>query len=137
MISFCVLAIRSSDSGSITPNAPFAISAYRWLRSRCSGSVNGMTAGPSLVDCVSPVRVEYCDWVAEYAAETLSLMSGNGALSSVDDLDFAGRPLLGLLARVVGVLRFVVVLSLAPMNLLRRVYVDFLVNIGALCQTPP
>lgn len=71
------------------------ISAYRWLRSGCSGSVNGIIAGPSRADRVSPVRVEYCDWVAEYAAETLSLMSGSGALSSVDDLDFAGRPRLG------------------------------------------
>ena len=95
MVSFCVLAIGSSDSGSVTLGAPFAISAYRWLRSGCSGSVNGMIAGPSRADRVSPVRVEYCDWVAEYTAETLFLMSGRGSLSSVDDFDFAGRPRLG------------------------------------------
>ena len=96
MVSFCVLAIGSSDSGSVTPSAPFAISAYRRLRSGCSGSVNGTIAGPSLVDRVAPVRVEYCDWVAEYAVETLSPISGSGTLSSVDDFDFAGRPRLGL-----------------------------------------
>lgn len=59
--SFCALAIGSSDSGSVNSIAPFAISAYRWLLSGWSGSVYGTMAGPSRVDRVSPVRVEYCD----------------------------------------------------------------------------